>query len=384
MTATSDSGLFPKGYNESRERFLNAVKPHNRDSKLGRWQIPSKRDADLSVDYLWRPATETPDKLLVLTSGIHGAETYAGAAVQFMFLKEFLPRIQRKNMGVLIVHALNPFGFKNNQRCTENLVNLNRNFSVNGEMYQQKNHLSLELCKRFLGVKPVASMRSQLLDQIKAKDGVTYIADIALNDFIKAIGPGQFESAEFLEFGGNRLEPQSRQFIDLMTPLIAQYRDVLGLDLHTGLGHRGRLHLLTDGDGKSMNASLKSELFNSKDDQDIYEFSEADADGFYEVHGAINSVFGALASPTTRVCSITMEYGTLGHSIENQIDGLNRFLLEHQGGLFGYANSQIEADIRNWNLERSYINDDSWKNSVVGAARGLFARVLSRAGALIN
>lgn len=357
---------FPKNYSESRERFLRqAIAIAN--CEIQNWKIPSAKDDDLYVDSAWLPPIEKNERLLVITSGIHGSETYAGSAVQSMFMDQILPTIDRKNMGILIVHSMNPYGFKNHQRTTENKINLNRNFSVSGDLYKIKNSESVQLCKKYLPRVPVSTAQSSFKP-----------SDISMDKFTKITAPGQFDSPEYLEFGGAGPEPQTKKFIQLLQKLMPQFTTVVGLDLHTGLGHRGRLHLLDGGNEKVVNKELFKKLYDPNKDSKYYTVTSSDAEGFYEVKGSINSAYGELAQSHQKVCALTMEYGTLGHSPEQQLIALNDFLVDHQGLNFGFANSEIEKQVKSKNFSRSYPDDDQWRTDILLAAKGLFECVLER------
>lgn len=51
------------------------------------------------------------------------SEAYAGAALQHQFMDKTLYKIDANQIGYLIIHALNPWGFKYLRRGTENNVN---------------------------------------------------------------------------------------------------------------------------------------------------------------------------------------------------------------------------------------------------------------------
>ena len=378
MKKIADQDYFPQNYAHSREMFKTQIEALQTHKVVGEWSIPSKNDKDLFVDHVWFPPLENPETLFVLTSGIHGSETYAGAAIQGMFLNEIFPLIDRRNIGVFIVHAMNPYGFKHHQRCTEAGVNLNRNFSVSADHYKKQNETSAQFCERFLDRNPVRSLRSTLLEKLSMKDSKPYFDEVSFDEFIKGISPGQFKSAFDWEFGGHQPEPQTQMLIDKLKELMPSFKNIIGFDLHTGLGDRGRLHLLTDVPGKSLDKSLFSELINPKLDQKFYEFTPPETEGFYPVHGALNSAFGGLSTDHQRVCSLTMEFGTLGHSLEAQLAGLNSFVLAHQGHYYGFLNQEIEKKVIQENFERSRPADKAWESDIIAASRGLFLNVFER------
>jgi hypothetical protein len=372
---------FPSNYEDSRQRFRQEIKKLQA-VESGEWKIPSKKENDLFTDWAYWPAQKRAETLLVITSGIHGSETYAGSAILQMFLSEIFPKVDRSQIGIFLVHAMNPYGFKYHQRTTENGVNLNRNFSVSGDLYRSRNLASEDMHDKFFERKPVASDKSQLFNHLKKRDEKIFFDEISFDEYIKAVAPGQFRRAEDLEFGGRALEPQSRFLVEKMRALIPQYQDILAFDLHTGLGDKNRLHLLTSGSGEDLHPDMFAKLFDQKADKEFYVHTPPSEEGFYEVHGAINSMFVDLSVARQRVCAITMEFGTLGHSLEAQLDGLNSFIITHQGFYYGYINEDLKSRIEKDNFERSYPQTDEWRKAVVDASRGLFTNVLRRAGSL--
>lgn len=384
MNHSPDNDYFPKNYQHSRGVFLAGINLAAAPKSIGHWIVPGKKDNDLVVDHVYLQPTEKTETLFVLTSGIHGSETYAGAAVQAMFIKEILPKIDRRSIGVFIAHAMNPYGFKHHQRCTEAGVNLNRNFSVSGENFKRRSEVSAQMCERFLERKPVDSLKSLLLQKMTLKDSKPVFDGVTMDELIKGTSPGQFERPQDWEFGGFGPEPQTKAFTDKMAEIMPLYKKIVVFDLHTGLGDRNRLHLLMDEPGKSVDEKLFAELIKPEDDKEFYTFTPPEAEGFYPVHGALNSAFGELATDEQRVLALTMEYGTLGHSQEDQLTGLNSFALAHQGHFHGYANPVLAEQIIRENFERSRPQGLHWEQEVIKAARGLFQRVFGRLTENVN
>lgn len=380
--SSRERAYFPANYHNARAEFLRRAAAVNGEKHLESWPVPSRTDDDLFVDVLDLPASEQPDRVLLVTSGVHGSETYAGAAIQALLLEELLPRLDRRRTGVILVHALNPWGFKHHRRTTENFVNLNRNCSVTGEIYARRDPRVAEVNNRILERGPVKSLRSRVFTEYARPGEPLRVDGLSLDDIIKLTAPGQFQAPKDLEYGGDQAEPQMVRLIELMRARLPRYRDVLHFDLHTGLGHRGRLHMLVDDYDREMHPELMRELFAPEADADIYEFTPNEADGFYEVFGATNALLPALKSPHQRIGVVTVEFGTLGHSADAQLEQFNSALLEHQGALYGYETPELKQTIERESLHRSYPEADDWRAQVLGASRGLFTRVLTRAGAL--
>jgi len=83
---------FKKTYQEARQVFLSTateLKKKLPGSELKELPIPSHEDPDLHMDCLYiPPASGKKERLLILTSGVHGIEGFVGSALQNMFMKE--------------------------------------------------------------------------------------------------------------------------------------------------------------------------------------------------------------------------------------------------------------------------------------------------------
>lgn len=379
----TDLAYYPADYQTSRQLFRSTIEGLGKDlAEMGSWAVPSALDPDLFVDYSYLPATQTPERLFLIISGVHGLEAYTGCGIQQLFLREFLPRFDHRRNGLLLVHSLNPFGFKYHRRCTENGVNLNRNCSIHPELYQIKNEPSLQISRRFIPQEPVKSTQSHMLSRMKIAGHEVFFDELSMDEIVKHVGKGQFETHEGLEFGGHRPEPQVQALIDKLKQVAPQYRDLILFDLHTGLGDRGRLHLLRGDHDRGVNLELFQELFKTEDDKAIYDYTPTEVSGFYRTHGATNDLFPELAANHQRCCTLTLEFGTIGHSLEAQIDGLNRWVLEHQGTIFGYANKNLEQEIKSAYLERFFPSQQEWQQTIIQTSRAFFDAVMGRSGAL--
>src|SRR5215471_8397082 len=126
---------FSQSYGEAREKFLTAAKA--RGARVFREVHPSERGAqgeELSVD-LARLGDERAAGLLLLSSATHGVEGFCGSGCQIALLHDdvFLAEAERAGVAVLMLHAVNPYGFSHLRRVNEDNIDLNRNFVNFGE-----------------------------------------------------------------------------------------------------------------------------------------------------------------------------------------------------------------------------------------------------------
>lgn len=121
---------FPPAYAPARERFLRAAE--RRGGTLWSYPIGARgpHGEELSVDVA-QVGPRDPESMLVVSSGLHGVEGFAGSAIQHQLLSAQLESLDLPpDTGVLLVHALNPYGFAWVRRVNESNVDLNRNFSA--------------------------------------------------------------------------------------------------------------------------------------------------------------------------------------------------------------------------------------------------------------
>ena len=115
--------LFSECYSEARERILAAT-PTARAYPCSA-KGPSGEALFTDVSYIGPPDAE---RLLVLISGTHGVEGYCGSAGQLIFLLAEMHKNLPRSTAVLMIHALNCYGFAWDRRVTAEGCDLNRNF----------------------------------------------------------------------------------------------------------------------------------------------------------------------------------------------------------------------------------------------------------------
>jgi hypothetical protein len=314
----------------------------------------------------------------MLLSGVHGPEGFAGSAIQIMFLNEFRSRFQSSRISLLLVHALNPYGYKYGRRTTEMNINLNRNFGLDPALYQTENpgyrklaHVLAPTAPASLGPMAIARLTSSLYGRVLFRQ---FTAD----QLRQAISLGQFEFEKGLEYGGKTQEPQVQDFIKICQPILNGYDEILCLDLHTGLGDRYKAHMLRGEHPRSVDESLFKKYFKLREDRDIYHFNLGSEKGFYKTLGDSNSLLAEMATPAQKVCALTLEFGTLGNGQFAKMDSLLRLVLENQGHHFGYRSRKQEKSIKQRYLELFAPAEKRWRENSIEKARQLFERLLQR------
>ena len=76
--------------------------------------------------------------VVVLSSGLHGVEGFFGSAIQLETLARFRRGgLELGSTRILLVHALNPYGFATLRRTSQENVDLNRNFLATDQSYSK-------------------------------------------------------------------------------------------------------------------------------------------------------------------------------------------------------------------------------------------------------
>src|SRR6056297_2205585 len=113
-------------YAESRRAFLDAAAAAHAVVTHHPHPLAGPDGGDLAVDVA-ELGPDTADDVVLVVSGTHGVEGYCGSALQRRWLETHTGD-RPAGVRVVMIHALNPYGFAWVRRVNEDNVNLNRNF----------------------------------------------------------------------------------------------------------------------------------------------------------------------------------------------------------------------------------------------------------------
>ncbi len=369
---------FARGYQESREQFLSwqGKVPGAIADKV---MVPNEDGKDLSVDILTIPAAETAENVLVISSGVHGAEGAPGSAMQELFLKEYLPGLNRKNSTVVMVHSVNPWGFENNHRYTENNVDLNRNSVKDPKTLKEYPN---EAYKSVQGLMTASKPRA-IYGLSQARMGLGLVGRLIGSGFdrgavTQAVAGGQTIDPRGVNYASTEHEPQIPAIRDILKERIGSAKNVVHYDIHTGLGARGHLHMIDNSDPKSVAASAKYITPLTEDATDTIWHNTSSDPGFYDVSiGDFTNVSEVAAAPSATVMTYTAEVGTLGKGLLQQIDSATRY--HERNSLEFFADDLSERKkqaILDRCTEMYNPQDDSWREQMTGNFRKLFGHTV--------
>jgi len=317
---------------------------------------PGPNGEALSIDsaYLGSP---TPRQLAIITSGMHGVEGYAGSALQQLWLAEFAG-VLPADTGVLLVHALNPFGFAHGRRVNEHNVDLNRNALA---VFPGPANPAYRSLNPWLNP-PSPAPR---LDDFVWR-ALPLLWRHGRGKLAQAIAAGQYEFPQGLFYGGREREPSLVVFADLLAAArFAGVQRVWHLDLHTGLGRYGRYQLLLEEPPATREFAHLTRGFGAQ----AVKSDHASNATHYSAHGILPALTrGVFANALT--LAATLEFGTLGPATLLRIlRAENR--VHHYGARRSGDAVCIRAQLRDALAPR----DTAWRTAVIAGGRQIFTRL---------
>ena len=236
------SCYFSASYIEARTRFRALVAKHNGQHQSFNLEQTAPTGEQLSVDVARFGADDAPH-LLILSSGTHGVEGFFGSAVQLAFIEDRLKDLVADgDTAVLLIHAVNPFGFSHLRRVNENNIDLNRNCLEENQPYSGA-HPGYTRLNAMLNPESTPSKWDMFLPQ-----AVWNIARHGLPALKNSIAQGQYDFPKGLFFGGTELSQSMTIIQDNLPKWVGSATSILHLDLHTGLGKWGTYVLASPAD----------------------------------------------------------------------------------------------------------------------------------------
>ena len=338
---------FAQSYAEAREKFVNAANACG--ARQFRHVHPSERGAEgeeLSMDFAFvgNPGARG---LLLLISATHGVEGFCGSGCQVALLHDddFLRTVERSRVEVLMLHALNPYGFSHLRRVNEDNADLNRNF-LDFSAPLPVNSAYAEIHSLLLppAWPPPADNEAKLGAWIAANGERAYQA---------AVSGGQYQFADGMFYGG-AAPAWSNLALHAVLREHAATRERLGwIDFHTGLGPRGH--------GEKIYAGVDS----ATDIARTRSWWGADVTSFFDgssTSAPSTGINGATARdecPNVDFAGIALEYGT--YPLD---EVLQSFRAEHW--LHNHPEAPIEQHkkIKRHLRDVFYVDADDWKQMV--------------------
>ncbi len=370
------SNLFLDTYEASRQRFrddLARVQARWPGAKLERHAVDI--DEDLTIDWIWADATANRKKLIIFTTGEHGAEGYVGSAMMKLFIEENLDQLNSQGTGLLLVHAINPWGMKHMRRVNPHNVDLNRNFVWDEADLNPAANPNYSSLNPFLNPqKPLrgyAAANSAFLFKL-----IRTLVSPGESILREAMLMGQYRFPQGMYFGGAQIQEESRLLMDLYREGMRLYDHIIHLDIHSGYGPRYQMSLV--------NSPLEHRSPQALAHAFEYPSVVAATPGeFYVMQGDMVDWMYRLHEQefrTKRLYSTAFEFGTFGDSLMASIRSMRAMILENQAHWFGASSPAIVRRVQVDFRELFYPQEVAWREKAVSDARQAYQGILAAEG----
>jgi len=342
------AAFFSATYREARQRFLEAAGKVGATVESHIHPLKGAEGEEIGTDTALVGASDAPN-LFIVSSGTHGPEGFSGSACQLALLNDTLLRRATDNkIAVLLIHAVNPYGFSHLKRTNEDNIDLNRNFNdfsrpyPANPVYEQVHELLV----------PKAWPPSpDIEDKLAAA-----MARLA-GQRAPGVSSGQAVHSDGLFYAGTAPAWSNGTERAILRKHGAGRRHIAWIDVHTGLGPYGHGEKIFGRHSPETLARAQAwwgrDLIVSSMAESVSPRTMGHITGM-----APEECPGAAITPTT------LEYGTLPNPAV-------RRALRGEAWLAGHpdAPDALRKEIRRAVRDAFYVDADDWKGMILGQFR---------------
>jgi len=290
-------------------------------------------------------------RALVISSGLHGVEGFAGSAIQRQCIANGVP----DGVRLVLVHALNPFGMACSRRVNEHNVDLNRNFCSE---------------EQFSGASDGYRMLEPFLNPKTPHEGFELVELRALWLILRhgmpalkqAVAGGQYDFPKGVFYGGDALQPGPRALLEALPKWLAGVERMVYIDVHTGLGKSGTYSLLVDHVAGSEAHLACREAYGPE----VQPWMAGEGVA-YQITGGLPGALETLFGDAVQV--LTQEFGTVpAIAVIKALRAENR--ATHWGGDLTGARETLKRTF--------YRDDERWKADVLAGGAKVISQSLAQ------
>lgn len=348
--------FFAPTYREARERLLAAAQPTDALVTSHRHPGPSPDDSPLFTDVVRIGPLQARQVLLVI-SGTHGVEGFAGSAIQTAALHDVRTHPLPRDTALILIHALNPYGFAWCRRVDAQNIDVNRNLMDHDTVVPDNPDY-----ERLHGL-----LCPQEWSETTRLDGARTFADFQARhgraSLENALAKGQRSHDDGLFYVGREPSWSIQLLRSTLAATVMHTDRIVLLDVHTGLGSYGGCQLICGiEEGNSRVAAVRRWLGDGA-------LFFGTASGYERMTGAIDSGIEALLAGI-EVTPVTVEFGTLPTLDVLQALRADNWL--HRQSARPDLDDPIKQDMR-----RAFNpQDDDWRELVLLRGRQVIARAV--------
>lgn len=350
------TSLFSDTYVEARSKILQATQ---RDRVITHTHphLSGRNRETLTMDFVHRGEPKAK-KVLLFLSAVHGVEGFCGSACQLGLIKT-LPTTPPKDIQIIWVHAVNPYGFSWIRRVNEDNVDLNRNF-IDHAAPPPDNPGYRELADA-MAPKDLSKETLKQADTKLFAYGKKYGFDKLQEAMIK----GQYSHPDGLYYGGTKPAWSNTIIQNQLSKSLTQATDIIAIDFHTGLGPSGHGELISL-DPTSHPAFKRARALWGNKVTSTKDGSAASVD----LLGNIDTAFPHIA-PQAEITFVTLEFGTVDGQTVFEATRADNWL-----HLFGDLQTDRGIQIKQDLKHAFYPSNKQWQEMIWTQARDTAIRAL--------
>jgi hypothetical protein len=176
-------------------------------------------------------------KALLMISATHGVEGYFGSGAQTGMLREGIEA--PKGAKIVMLHALNPYGFAWDRRVNEDNADINRNFVDHEKPPVNKAYAAMV---QAISPKDLTKATWKTANA-KLKAYSDKHSAFALQE---AITKGQYKYPDGIYFGGSKESWSAAMLRDVCREELRDVKKLIVIDFHTGLGPFGYGEMISE------------------------------------------------------------------------------------------------------------------------------------------
>jgi hypothetical protein len=339
---------FSASYREARSKFVEAAAAAGAALESVPHPMTGPAGESLSTDVAWL-GDRDGKAALVAISATHGAEGFAGSAAQVDWLARGEAERLPAGIGVLLIHAINPYGFAWLRRVTNENVDLNRNWIDFNKPLPENQHykaLASAICpKDWLG-----EGRKQ--------------ADLELAEFAAAHGKGALQQAlsggqyahpEGIFYGGSAPTWSRKTQTAILMEYLKSVSKIGVIDFHTGLGPWGLGERIATPPRASAEFARAARWYGAG----VVSPRDGSSSSAPIVGDGLSAIGELL--PGAEVTGMALEFGTL--SIEKVLDAVRADAWLHA---YGDPKSPAGQSIQKQVRDAFFGDSEDWKGMILG------------------
>jgi hypothetical protein len=340
------STFFPDDYITARRAFLQAAGEAGAPLDGRRHEVATAPRGEALWMDVARLGPERPKALVLTLSGTHGVEGFCGSGVQLGTLRHPgdaapLP----PDMGLVMVHGVNPCGFAWLRRVNEDNIDLNRNFIDWDKGPPPRN-------EGYDSIRAIACPDVWDADaNLAAADAKR--AEMGDRAWRAAHSGGQYQDAHGIFYGGTGPTWSQRALYDLLDRHLDGVERLAVIDYHTGLGPPGHGERIAmhDPDGPGF---ARAQRWFDGDVTSTHAGTAVTVPLSGTVLDGIERRY-----PAIEVTAIALEFGTIDNRLVQLAVRADNWL-HHHGALDSPEGARIKQRIR----DAFYPDEPGWKRAV--------------------